>query len=65
MSDLFQRNFEAIAQKLREMDARLCDQDIKIRSLSGQVSELTVANQALQQQVHIARAMSAGRGPSA
>lgn len=64
MSDLHQRNFTAVAQKLREMDARLCDQDILIQSLSRQVSDLTVANQNLQQQVHIARAMATGRGPS-
>jgi uncharacterized coiled-coil protein SlyX len=64
MSDLYQRNFEAVAQKLREMDSRLCDQDVKIRSLSGQVSDLSLSLQNLQQQVMIARAMATGRGPS-
>lgn len=63
--DLARRNAEAVAETLKEMDARVRAQQIRIDGLVATMSGLLVRLEALERLMLLRRAEAAGHGPTA
>jgi uncharacterized coiled-coil protein SlyX len=61
---IYDRNFEAVRQKLEEMTSKSFEQDKKIQQLQEQIAMMRVEMQSMSQTVNIFRARFAGNGPS-
>lgn len=61
---LNKRNIAALHEAFKSLQAVVAQQGVEIRQLQSNNSQLTTQVQQMQQQVHVLRATSVGRGPT-